>query len=72
MVTGLGIALGLLATLGLTRVLETQLPLFEIAPMDPATIAAVAFVLIAVALVACYVPGRRASAQSPLAALRAE
>jgi putative ABC transport system permease protein len=72
MVTGLGIALGLLATLGLTRVLETQLPLFEIAPMDPATIAAVAFVLIAVALVACYVPGRRASAQSPLVALRAE
>jgi ABC-type lipoprotein release transport system permease subunit len=40
--------------------------------MDPATIAAVAFVLIAVALVACYVPGRRASAQSPLVALRTE
>ena len=71
-VTGIGIVLGLLATFALTRVLASQLPLFEIAPMDPMTIAAVALVLVAVALVACYVPGRRASAQSPLSALRAE
>jgi putative ABC transport system permease protein len=71
-VTGIGIALGLVGTFILTRLLASQLPLFEITPMDPATIAAVAITLIAVALFACYVPGRRASAQSPLVALRAE
>jgi putative ABC transport system permease protein len=72
MVTSIGIALGLVATFALTRVLASQLPLFEIAPMDPATVVAVAAVLMAVALLACYLPGRRASAQSPLVALRME
>ncbi|HME98375.1 MAG TPA: hypothetical protein VKK06_00780 [Terriglobia bacterium] len=40
--------------------------------MDPTTIAAVAFVLILVALMACYIPGRRATKLDPLTALRVE
>jgi len=72
LVTGLGIAIGLGASVLLARSAQIELPLFQIAPTDPPTLAAVVVTVIAVAVLACYVPGRRASRQDPLAALRAE
>jgi putative ABC transport system permease protein len=67
--TAAGIALGLLASLALTRVLSALL--FGVGPMDPATYAAVITGLAAVALLATWVPARRASRIDPLVALRA-
>ena len=46
--------------------------LFEVKPADPATYVAVAFLLALVALLACYVPARRAARVEPMAALRHE
>jgi putative ABC transport system permease protein len=69
-VVGLGLAVGLAAALLATRALSSLL--FGVEPTDPATLAAVVALLGAVALVACYVPARRASAADPLEALRRE
>jgi len=66
----IGIAIGIAAALGLTRVLNTLL--FGVGSTDPPTFAAVALVLAVVALVACYLPARRASRIDPVAALRSE
>jgi putative ABC transport system permease protein len=66
----LGIALGLAGALALTRVLSSLL--FHVTPFDPLTFGAVALGLAAVALGACYVPARRATATDPLVALRCE
>jgi putative ABC transport system permease protein len=66
----LGVGAGLLAALWLTQALEGML--FGTAPHDPATFAGVAAVLTLVAMLACYVPARRASRVEPLAILRAE
>jgi ABC-type antimicrobial peptide transport system permease subunit len=65
-----GLLIGVVASLALTRVLATYL--FQITPTDPATFAAVTFLIAAVALCASYVPARRASRVDPLVALRAE
>ena len=65
-----GTAIGLVGAAGLTRVLESLL--FGVKPTDPLTLGAVAALLLAVALVACYVPARRASRIDPLIALRAD
>ncbi|HTC78407.1 MAG TPA: FtsX-like permease family protein, partial [Terriglobales bacterium] len=65
-----GMALGLLGALALTRLFEGLL--FEVGPTDPPTFVGVAAVLGAAALVACYVPARRAARVDPIIALRVE
>ena len=66
----MGIAIGILAALGLTRYLASLL--FNVKPMDFATYAAVAVTLTFVALLASYVPARRATRVDPMTALRNE
>jgi len=65
-----GLAIGLAGALALTRLMRTLL--FEVSPIDPITFTAVAFCVIVAALVACYIPARRATKVDPLVALRYE
>jgi putative ABC transport system permease protein len=65
-----GIVIGLLAAVMLTRVMDTLL--FGVPPRDPLTLACVAGVLLVTALLACYLPARRATRVDPLVVLRAE
>jgi len=66
----IGVAIGVLAAVGLTRFLATLL--FGVQAIDAITFVAVSSVMLAVALVASYVPARRASAVDPVQALRTE
>ena len=66
----LGLGVGLAASLDLGRLMSDLL--YEIKPIDPPVFAAVAAVLLAVAALACFVPGRRASRLDPMKALRTE
>jgi predicted permease len=65
-----GIAIGVLAALGLTRWMTGML--FGVTPTDPLTFAAVAAVLCGIGLCACYVPAHRAMRVDPILALRHE
>jgi putative ABC transport system permease protein len=65
-----GIAVGVAGALMLTRLLTSLL--FEVAPADPLTFASVSLGLVGVALVASYIPARRAMRVDPTVALRAE
>jgi ABC-type antimicrobial peptide transport system permease subunit len=64
----IGALLGLGAALAVSRAIEQQL--FGVRPLDPATYAGVAIVLVAVAVTACLVPARRAMRVDPVVALR--
>jgi putative ABC transport system permease protein len=65
-----GVAIGLAAAAALARLLSSLL--FSVSSSDPMTFAAVAILLVAVALLACYIPARRAMRVDPIIALRYE
>jgi predicted permease len=66
----IGVALGTAASLGLTRVLTALL--FGVSATDPLTFTVIALLLTGMALLACYLPARRAMTVDPLVALRCE
>ena len=66
----IGAVIGVGGALWLSRVMQSLL--FSVSATDPATFAAVPILLIVVAVVACYVPARRAMSVDPVTALRAE
>jgi predicted permease len=65
-----GTAIGIVASLALARVLKSLI--FNVSPNDPSTYFAVGLLVIAVAILACYIPARRATQADPMNALRAE
>ena len=66
----LGLVIGIVAALALGRLLTTQL--YEVSPHNPALLAITALTLGAVALLACFLPARRATFVNPIEALRTE
>jgi putative ABC transport system permease protein len=69
-IASIGVALRLVGTLALTRLMSGLL--FEVAPTDPAILTVVSALLAAIALLACYIPARRAMRVDPMVALRYE
>ena len=67
---GTGVAAGLIGAFALTRLMTTLL--YNVRPNDPLTFAAVATALLVIALIASFLPARRATRLSPVTALRAE
>ncbi|MGA7318470.1 MAG: ABC transporter permease [Silvibacterium sp.] len=65
-----GTALGLVLALTLARVLKNLI--YDVSPADPLTFAAVGLMVIAISVLACYIPARKATKADPMIALRAE
>jgi predicted permease len=75
LMTSIGLAIGLGSSLALARFLENRLSDFgltEVKPTDPSTLAAVSLILAVVALLACYLPARKAIRVNPMVTLRHE
>ena len=70
LLAGKGIAIGILGALAVTRIIEYML--YRVKPLDPVTFAVVPLLLLAVTLLACYIPARRATKIDPMQALRYE
>ena len=70
MIAFAGVVIGLTAAFSLTRWMKSLL--FEVRPTDPMTFAVIALLLIVVALLACWIPARRAAKVDPMVALRCE
>jgi ABC-type antimicrobial peptide transport system permease subunit len=68
--TALGVVIGAIGALATTGLLKSLL--FQVAPTDPVTFTVVALVLIASALLASFLPARRAASIDPIVALRNE
>lgn len=68
--TGIGVAIGVVAAAGLMQFMKSLL--FGISPLDPLTYVAIPFFLVSSAVVASYLPARRAATVDPVEALRAE
>jgi putative ABC transport system permease protein len=66
----IGAVVGCVASFGVSRLLQSQL--YGVHAGDPATLIAVALILLLVSLVACWLPARRATKVDPLVALRYE
>lgn len=69
---GAGLLAGTLASFGAARLLRSQLELFQVSTADPASFLGVGILLLAVALLACWLPARRAARVDPIEALRCE
>jgi putative ABC transport system permease protein len=67
---GIGLVVGVAAAVGAVRILARLL--FGVRPLDPTTFAVVVVTLAAIALLACYLPARRAMGVDPIIALREE
>jgi len=66
----LGVAIGLVTSFAVTRIMKRML--FSVSATDPVTFAAISVILVAVAMLASYLPARRATRVDPIVALRAE
>jgi putative ABC transport system permease protein len=70
LLTGCGLAIGLVAALAATRLMKTLL--YQVDAVDPATFAAVSALLGTIAVLACWIPARRAARVDPIVVLREE